>query len=304
MDEGWKERSETSNQFWLNLLWQTTRLAGRRACRIVLLPVIALVYLCFDRESRRHSLDFLRRVGPDAPTWWQVFRHLLTFATVSVDRLHLLAGDQSQFEVRTTGDEVFARLGGGALLVTAHFGSFEVMRVLGTESHKLDLHILLDKSHNAAAYSLISALNPPLAERVIDAGIDGPRLVVQLANVVQAGGLVGLMGDRLLPGQRHVECDFLGAPAAFPLGPWILAGIIDCPVICCFGIFEGGATYRLQFEQLDVRDFSGGRQEQAQAAASAYAAMLGRYVKMAPYNWFNFFDFWATHDAPPRTRGD
>ena len=40
---------------------------------------------------------------------------------------------------------------------------------------------------------------------------------------------------------------FLGRPASFPLGPHILAARAGVPVILCFGLYEGGADYRIEF---------------------------------------------------------
>jgi predicted LPLAT superfamily acyltransferase len=49
------------------------------------------------------------------------------------------------------------------------------------------------------------------------------------------------------------------------------------------------------FEQ--VADFSatsiGSRRLAVVAAIERYAAVLEHYCRTDPYNWFNFFDFWA-----------
>ena len=39
------------------------------------------------------------------------------------------------------------------------------------------------------------------------------------------------------------------------------------------------------------------REQQLQAALTAYIARLEALCRAAPYNWFNFHDFWA-EDAP------
>ena len=45
----------------------------------------------------------------------------------------------------------------------------------------------------------------------------------------------------------------------------------------------------------------GDRNAAAAAAAQSFAARLEAYCRIAPYNWFNFFDFWAASEA---TNGD
>ena len=39
-----------------------------------------------------------------------------------------------------------------------------------------------------------------------------------------------------------------------------------------------------------------GLEAAVQAAVERYAALLEKYVRSDPYNWFNFFDFWRSGD--------
>ena len=60
--------------------------------------------------------------------------------------------------------------------------------------------------------------------------------------------------------------------------------------------WRGGNRYDIHFETL--ADFSAvdrrGRSLAVQAAMVRYAELLEQYCYKAPYNWFNFFDFWKT----------
>jgi predicted LPLAT superfamily acyltransferase len=66
-------------------------------------------------------------------------------------------------------------------------------------------------------------------------------------------------------------------------------------VILMLGIYCGGNRYRVVFEP--IADFSGverrDREEAIRRAVVRYAARLESYCREYPYNWFNFFDFWA-----------
>ena len=103
-----------------------------------------------------------------------------------------------------------------------------------------------------------------------------------------------MLADRSLSDDATHEVDFLGDPAAFALGPWRMAAMLKRPVFLMAGLYLGGNRYQLHFEPL--ADFSqverGERDAAVKAAIQAYADSLARLCKLAPYNWFNFFDFW------------
>jgi predicted LPLAT superfamily acyltransferase len=65
-------------------------------------------------------------------------------------------------------------------------------------------------------------------------------------------------------------------------------------VVLCFGLYLGGRRYRLVFEPLadrvDIPRHDRG--PALDALIARYAQRLEHYVHVAPYNWFNFYDFW------------
>jgi predicted LPLAT superfamily acyltransferase len=126
--------------------------------------------------------------------------------------------------------------------------------------------------------AVLAELCPDLRERVIPLG--RPQTLLRVRECLERNEIVGLLGDRSLRSERTGRCDFLGAPASFPLGPLRLAAILDAPVVLFFGLYLGGRRYALHFEP-----FAGD--------VAHYAARLEHYCRRAPYNWFNFYDFWA-----------
>ncbi len=111
---------------------------------------------------------------------------------------------------------------------------------------------------------------------------------------IEAGHLVGMLADRGLGKDPARDCDFLGVPAPIPTGPFRVAAMLRRPVLFMTGLYLGGNRYRIHFEPF--ADFSaverGNRDAAIAAAQEAYAARLTHYCRLAPYNWFNFFDFW------------
>ena len=83
---------------------------------------------------------------------------------------------------------------------------------------------------------------------MIDAGQDGPSIVLAIKQATDEGALVALLVDRTRPGEPALHAPFLGAPAPFPTAPWLIAAALKVPVVLAFGLYRGGNRYDLVFE--------------------------------------------------------
>ena len=315
MSVDWKQRPEGGNRLALAMIRAVACHGGRPLARLLLYPT-TLYFLLRRGPERRASIAFLGRALGRPARLLDGARHIHTFASTILDRLYLLDGAPGRFEVEVRGVEALAAKvdeGRGVLLFGSHLGSFEAMRVLSRERPGLKLRVVLDKAHSRALTQLLDALAPEIAAGVIDASQDGPALMLQIQQAAAEGALVALLVDRTLPGQPAVTAPFLGAPAPFPLAPWQMAAVLKLPVMLGFGLYRGGNRYSLEFEPFsDPIDAPRGRREAVLAALiRGYAARLEHHARLAPYNWFNFYDFWhvdqqqlssvpqASADAPP-----
>lgn len=299
MSQRWRYISERGNRWVIAVLARTVLLFGRRGMVVLLYPT-ALYYLLFAGTARRASRQFLRRALGREPRWRELYRHLLTFSLVSADRILFLSRRYQQFDIRIHGEDLFlSRELNGAVVVTAHFGSFDVLRATGRDDLNMRPRVLLDKQHNTNALALIQQLDPHLAEGVVDAAQDGPTLALILGEAVRRGEIVGIMADRHGLREPTVTRDFFGHPAQFPLGPWHLAGALRVPILACFGVYLGGNRYDMHFKLLGEPTQTS-RQARRQAVNDCQARFVEHLESLAqryPYNWFNFYDFWH-HDAP------
>jgi len=66
------------------------------------------------------------------------------------------------------------------------------------------------------------------------------------------------------------------------------------PVVLMVGIYRGGRRYDIHFERLfDPGTVARGQRDDAiEEAMAHYAERLEYYCRSAPFNWFNFYDFW------------
>ncbi len=295
-DNRWKQRPEGGGRFALWLLRSIALLFGRRLSRVLLYPITAY-FLLRRGPERRASRAYLSRIHGREVGWWPVAKHIHAFASTILDRVFLLTGQFRSFEVRTEGLEELHRaidLGRGVLLLGSHLGSFDVLRVLSLQRPDVTVRVVLDVAHNPGITQLLAALNPGLAAGVIDAGKDGTAIVLAIRDAVEQGALVTLLADRVRSGESSITAQFLGDPARFPVAPWLIGAALGVPVALCFGLYRGGNRYDMHFELLSEHLLVP-RRERAQVLAGLvqqYADRLAHYTLLAPYNWFNFYDFW------------
>jgi predicted LPLAT superfamily acyltransferase len=305
----WAQRQERSNALLLRAMtWISLRL-GRPAGRVVL-HLIATYFVLFSPVACAASRDYLRRVLGRPARWRDVYRHVFTFATTIHDRIYLMNGRFDLFDIRLQGralvDDALAR-GRGTFLMGAHLGSFEVVRALGRTKPDLRVVVTMYEQNARKINATLAAVNPAAKPEVI--GLGQVDSMLKVRERLDSNCMIGMLADRTLLNDAAASTRrmaFLGEPAAFPLGPLHMAAMLKRPVIFMTGLYRGGNRYDVHFEML--ADFSDvGRDTRAAAvdeALARYVALLDKYCRAAPYNWFNYFDFWRTGDAAGARRDD
>ena len=304
----WAAQRERSNLVALRAMRWIAVAAGRRATRLLLHP-IAFYFFLASAAARRHSRAYLARALGRPATWRDVYRHIHAFCATVLDRVYLLRGRFDEFAFSASGIEAIlepAARGEGVLACGAHLGSFEALRSVGRDKG-LKVAMIMYEDNARLINETLAAIAPNAELHTIPLGrVDA---MLALRRWLEDGGLAGMLADRTLPGhnpQRSttVVVPFLGAPARFADGPFRLAALLRRRVVFMAGLYRGGNRYELRFAEL--ADFAGAASAEARdaligAALARYVATLEALCREAPYNWFNFFDFWAEADAaPPR----
>lgn len=294
MSDDWVSQKERGTPFALRLILWIAQHLGRGFARLFLYP-ITLYFLLMAKPQRIASQQYLSRILGRPATLSDVARHIHCFAATILDRVFLLADRSSEFEIKRHNPEVVYNLinqGQGCLLLGAHLGSFEVLRAPAINECKLPLKILMYPNHNEQISKIFMGLNPEVAETVLPLGEMDTML--RVADAVAEGKAVAMLGDRTIGSEKSVDCRFLGQTAKFPAGPMLLASVLKVPVIFFVGLHMGGNRYELYFEKLADQVVVDRKQRDAdlQKWVQRYADRLDYYARKAPYNWFNFYDFW------------
>ena len=298
----WARMGETTFVGGIWLLYGIHRLTGRWFFRICLAPVV-LVHWLSRPALRAASLQYLRRLHASQhvfacpPGWPQGLRHVALFAETMLDKLLAMAGRYPLDRVNRHGREAVNRAvssGAGGIIITAHLGCLELCRTMADSHARLKLNVLVHTRHAQAFNQLLHRLNPAGAVTLIEVSEIGPPMAMLLADKVAAGEFVAIAGDRIPVTQsKTVTVGFLGHPAPFPVGAYVLASLLKCPLYLMACVHETRG-YGVYFETLAERvvlpraDREAALQMQARQFVEALTALLRR----APYDWFNFFPFW------------
>ena len=295
----WLRAPERSSMLMLRIMTWISLGLGRKAGRGVL-HLIAAYFVLFAPASRRASRDYLPRALGRPVGWRDLYRHFFCFAATIHDRIYLVDNQYDLFDIDIQGIpnvQPLIEQGNGVFLMGAHLGSFEVIRAIGRQVPGLHVAMVMHADNAQKINAMLAAINPQAALDVIPLGQIDSMLKVQ--EKLDEGMLVGMLSDRTVGNEAMTMVKLLGAPAAMPIGPFRMAALLRRPVVFMTGLYMGDNRYQVHFEPL--ADFTntpqGHRDEAIHAAIARYTDLLNQYCRLAPYNWFNFFDYWQS--VPP-----
>jgi predicted LPLAT superfamily acyltransferase len=299
MSQTWLKQRERGTVFSMKLIAWIAFHIGRSASRALLYP-ICLYYMAFAHCGRRASRQYLERTLGRRPRWREVFRHHFWFASVLLDRAFVLADRPVRLKIDYVNRDLLTRIaqsGQGCLLLGAHFGSFDVTRQQARLHGHPEINMLMYEDNAQKLNTVLQSFGARERMKVIPIGaIDS---LIRAKERLDRGEWVGILADRVVESERLVRVPFLGGEAAFPAGPFLVASALRVPVVMFVCHYLGGNHYHEHFElfadaiTLDRRQ----REVQLEEWVRRYAARLEAHCRQSPYNWFNFYDFWADGES-------
>ena len=301
----WNEMAEVGTSWALRFAGWFHRSFGRRPS--LALAALAAVYFSLrNAPGRRASARYLSRVAEtpgaraalgSSPGWRQVLRHFNEMAICTYDRMVVWSGSVDSMELEYDGAErIFdiARTGRGALLFGAHIGNLDMLAFVA-RNYELHLNVVAYFDNAERVNAFFESLGGDRL-RLIPLVPGSVRATMEIRACIERGEIVVVMADRTPPGVESpvAAVDFLGRAANFPLGPFLLAGVLGCPVYFALCVRVGEARYSGILRPISPggRVPRGMRDEEARRALASYVALIEEICERYPYQWFNFFDFW------------
>jgi predicted LPLAT superfamily acyltransferase len=306
--ERWSDVPERGDTAALRFGYATYCAFGRGVFSVLLYPVV-LYFLVTGFTARKASRNYLRRVrrqlealGRPIPPRLDTLRHFVAFGHSILDKTAMWAGTMDPREVELDDPATLQRVrqqGRGVLFISSHLGNVELFRALVDSQEAVKVSPLVFTNRSPNLNRLFSAVGPRALEGMIQIDSLGPDSVIKLQEKLHSGEHIAIAADRVSVrhAERSIAVPFLGQPAPFPEGPFILASLLACPVYLIFCL-RVGARYRVFVEPFaDMITLP--RRERAAALRhmiARYAQRLEHYCLLAPKQWFNFFDFWSRAD--------
>jgi predicted LPLAT superfamily acyltransferase len=311
----WYRIRERGTLLGFRIMLGLLRLVGPRAVRVVADGVLVPYFFVTSRRARQASRAYLARLRaqsgplpglPGEPGPGAVFRHFRSFTRSTVDKVLAWSGCHSGIELDPADLEAFMaqRAGGrGTLFLGAHLGNLEMLRALGRGQGLTGLNAVIYGRNAARFHEILELVNPGFAADLMRVEQVTPDTAIRMQQKLERGECLFIIADRPAPrtpdqaegsNQRTVQVPFLGAPAAFPCGPYFLAHLLRCPVYLVHCVYDG-TRYRVRLEPFAERIElpRAGRQAAMAEWAARYARSLEAQCRATPFQWFNFFDFWA-----------
>lgn len=294
----WSALAERGLYWGLRLAAFLYGLLGRRGSMIALSPVVLYFYLT-GTQQRRASRDFLRRALGREVGFRDSYRHFRSFMGRALDTFAGWAGKLppgSVVEAEIEPLRAAEASAEGALFIISHHGNVDVTRATLDPATRRRLVVLVHTHHAQNYNRVLKEFNPEAAINTFQVTDMGPDTAIAMQERIEKGDWLFIAGDRtpVGGGQRVSSVPFLGAPAAFSQGPYILAALLSCPVYLMF-CRRDGARFSLSVERFAERIVlpRGRRGEALADYAAQYAKRLEAQALVDPYQWYNFFDFWA-----------
>lgn len=323
----WSEVKESGAYFGLWFSLMCYRVLGPKALRLMLYPIISYFFLS-NKAARAHSKKFLQRVHDwkqnsdktagsnnehaKPPSLKDSFNHFMNFGNAIIDRFRSwtddFGQDNLQFEDRQDIYDCIAK-GRGGVILGSHLGNVEICRALADKVPELKMNVLAFHDNSAQIKRLMKNLDMRVDMEIIEVSSVDPSTAMLLNDKIQNGEFVVVNADRTSPTamDKSLSSEFLGHPAAFPQGAFILAGLLQCPVFLLFCLRQpkgpSNIEYHVYLEHFSDNMVMPRRQRMAllQGHIDRYAQRLQHYALMAPQQWYNFYDFWL---LPPKLQQD
>jgi lauroyl/myristoyl acyltransferase len=251
-------------------------------------------------DSNAAIADNLRALFAGEPEDRLLRRALDVYRSYTRDAIDFLkalsageAGAQQMFEIepaRVAGLQALHAAGHGIILVTGHYGNWEVGAVMMARFLRLPLTVVAMREASPHVNRIRQRIRDLIGVETLEVrqSLDTP---LQIRRALLQNRFVALLVDRHF-GRDRVAVTFLGRQAWFLRTPMVMASLTGAPLVPCFIRRIGrGRFAALPGRPVLVRSDLP-RDEAIQHAAQEIADQLAEQVRAHPECWYHFYRYW------------
>jgi Kdo2-lipid IVA lauroyltransferase/acyltransferase len=295
--------ASATSRVWFPLTLLTARAIPRRVMHICGRGLASVYYRFRPKYLRaaRANLAVIREAPEDSPEVRRLaFEMVASHFSAWVDFLQFATRSAAESALLVESVTGYSRIvegrikGKGVLLLTAHLGNWEIGGLMLAQV-KQPIHVVLvpDIFPGVERERRRLHARSGVTEIRVDRSI-APTLGVLRA--LSRNEIVAMQGDRDFD-NTGIALPFFGREAFFPRGPLRVAMASGATVLPAFIVRAPDGRYRAIVEEPLPIETSGDRDAALRENLRRYIAILERYVREHPDQWYCFYPFW---DDPSR----
>ncbi|WP_144393752.1 glycosyltransferase family 2 protein [Pleionea sediminis] len=299
------KQSERGSRLGMTILFYCFRWFGVKFVKLLLYPII-FYYFLFSPQQRKHSYNYLNKLyrysNKDLfsrkPSFWDGFKHFYSFGEINADKFATWAGEFDLNDIVFENEHLIEEIrqsGKGALFLVSHIGNIDTGRALSMKYKDVAINNIVSFNEAPIFNNTLEKISQESTKRLFMVSELGIETGIILKKRLDQGEIIVIAGDRIANSgsERTISTKFLGVDASFSAGPFKLAGVLECPIYTFCSLKRNGRYHIYMNKLCDASLLTTGKKKVGlKAAVGRYAAQLEQYCEIAPYQWFNFFDFW------------
>jgi len=265
----------------------------------VQLVFFTFFFFFFAAPARRAVVANLAVVLPGssrAMNYLRAFRTLSNFAwTISEAAIHKIIKEEFSYEI--IGAEWLEQLGAapGAIVLTAHMGSYDLGAALFAEKFHREIRIVRAPEPDRQSAEHLSASLEQAGDGAVkvDYNTAGALLSFDLLKALRAGEIVSIQGDRVEGEMGQVTARLFGHKVQLPNGPFVLALVAQVPIYPLFIARFGFRRYAIIVHEPIRLENTGDRERDIANGVGQWCAILEETVGARWDQWFAFTPIFA-----------
>ena len=260
----------------------------------VLLSIVAFYYFLFSFKTSKIVYAFYhRRLKYGRLTsCYKLYRNYYLLGQSLIDKIAIMSGANVNFTFNFDEEENLKKITAlqkGGLLISAHIGNWEIAGYLLKRLNTRINIVMFDGEHQKIKQYLNSVTGKATAKIIVIK--NDLSHIFEINEALKNNELVCMHADRFVEGNKIIEGEFLGSPAKFPIGPFLLASKFKVPVAFVFALKE--STFHYHFFSTEAKDYSAyDKDEVVSHMLNSFIKAMEEKVKAYPEQWFNYYDFW------------
>ncbi len=261
-----------------------------------ILRFVACYYFLFSWNSSRQTYSYFRnrlKFGSFS-SLIRLYQNYYVFGQTLLDKFIIMAGIPNKFTFHQDGSENLVKMmqgGKGGILISAHIGSWEAAGHLLKNNLNVHVNVVMyDGEHERIKNYLGKQTGGPNFSIILIK--NDMSHVYAIGDALQRNELICLHADRFLKGNKTTSIDFLGEPASFPIGPFLLAASFRAPVTLVFAFKETTTHYHFFSSELMIREEQEPKDKFISRMMNTFVQDMERKIRIYPLQWFNYYNFW------------